>query len=117
MHFSDFTLFCFFLPFNFFIAFLLVIISRFLAKQYKNREKLSSYECGFDPFEDTRISFNIHYFLISILFIIFDVEIIVLFPIVLSFSITSLFSFIYIYFFLFLLTLGFLLELIQKTIR
>ena len=57
----DFNLFSLFIPFNFFIAFLLVFLSRFVSKQYKSREKLSSYECGFDPFEDTRISFNVHY--------------------------------------------------------
>lgn len=113
----DFNLFSVFVPFNFFIAFLLVFVSRLVSKQLKTREKLSSYECGFDPFEDTRISFNIHYYLIAILFIIFDVEIIVLFPIVIGFSIHSLYSFVYVFFFLFLLTLGFLLEWVQNTIK
>lgn len=106
----DFSLFSVFIPFNFFIAFLLVFVSRIVSKQYKNREKLSSYECGFDPFEDTRISFNVHYYLVAILFIIFDVEIILLFPIVVGFSLHSLYSFSFIYFFLLILTFGFLLE-------
>jgi NADH-quinone oxidoreductase subunit A len=110
MHFSDFSLILFFLPFNFFIAFFLVFLSRMVSKQFKNREKLSSYECGFDPFEDTKISFNIHYFLIAILFIVFDVEIILLFPLVLSFSLFSVYTYSYIFFFLGFLTLGFLLE-------
>jgi NADH-quinone oxidoreductase subunit A len=43
-------------------------------------EKISAYECGFQPFEDSRTKFNVRYYLISILFIIFDLEIMYLFP-------------------------------------
>lgn len=102
--------FLYILFFNFFFAFLLIFISRKLASKFENNQKLSAYECGFDPFEDTKISFNIHYFLIAILFIIFDVEIVLMFPLIVNFSMHSLFSYIYILFFLIMLTLGFFLE-------
>ena len=46
----------------------------------KDADKLSAYECGFEPFEDTRIRFDVRYYLVAILFIIFDLEIAFLFP-------------------------------------
>ncbi len=46
----------------------------------KNAEKLSAYECGFEAFEDTRMKFDVRYYLVAILFIIFDLEIAFLFP-------------------------------------
>lgn len=55
------------------------IVAFFTYKQY-DLDKLSSFECGFHPFEDTREKFNIRFYLVSILFIIFDLEITFLFP-------------------------------------
>lgn len=49
-------------------------------KRTLDAEKLSAYECGFDPFGDCRAEFNIHFYLIGILFIVFDLEVILLFP-------------------------------------
>ena len=46
----------------------------------KDAEKLSPYECGFEPFEDTRMKFDVRYYLVAILFIVFDLEIAFLFP-------------------------------------
>jgi NADH-quinone oxidoreductase subunit A len=69
----------------FLIAFLLYFVIIALHKQPENSkeiEKISSYECGFHPFEDTRQKFNIRFYLVSILFIIFDIEIILLFPVI-----------------------------------
>jgi NADH:ubiquinone oxidoreductase subunit 3 (subunit A) len=106
----EFRLFVYFFFFNFFIAFLLFLLSRVVSLKLDDIQKTSAYECGFEPFQDGQISFNIHYFLVAILFIIFDVEIVLLFPLVINFSLHSLFSFFFIYFFLFMLTLGFLLE-------
>jgi len=61
------------------IFFLSKIFSLFFSKNLDN-EKISAYECGFDAFEDARIRFDIHFYLIAILFIIFDLEIAFLFP-------------------------------------
>lgn len=64
----------------FVISCLLVFLSYFLVYQEPGIEKNSSYECGFQPFSDSRGKFNVRYYLIAILFMIFDLEIIYLFP-------------------------------------
>jgi len=62
------------------LAFIILGFSYFLINQFPDTEKLSSYECGFDPFGDARNPFNIHFYLVGILFIIFDLELTFLFP-------------------------------------
>lgn len=66
------------------LSFGIVIIIQFLSflfsSQITNVEKFSTYECGFEPYEDARNVINIHFYLIAILFIIFDLEIAFLFP-------------------------------------
>ena len=58
----------------------MVAASFLVARQRPNTEKLSPYECGFDPFDDARIRFDVRYYLVAILFIIFDLEVAFLFP-------------------------------------
>ncbi len=58
----------------------LLAIGLTLGRGRKDAEKLSAYECGFEAFEDTRIRFDVRYYLVAILFIIFDLEIAFLFP-------------------------------------
>ena len=70
----------FFLLISFFIFFLIYFISLVIVVKEYDVEKISSYECGFDPFSEVRIKFNVKFYLVSILFIIFDIEIIFLFP-------------------------------------
>lgn len=65
---------------SFVIASLLTFLSYFLVYQEPDLEKNSAHECGFQPFEDTRGKFNVRYYLIAILFMIFDLEIMYLFP-------------------------------------
>jgi NADH-quinone oxidoreductase subunit A len=55
-------------------------LGRLGVKHRGDAEKLSAYECGFEPFEDTRVKFDVRYYLVAILFIIFDLEIAFLFP-------------------------------------
>lgn len=62
------------------LALFIVILSQIMSEKKIDLEKLSAYECGFDPFGDTRHTFNVKFYLIAILFIIFDLEIIFLFP-------------------------------------
>lgn len=62
------------------VSFALTLLSYIFVKQNEDIEKISSYECGFQPFEDSRNKFNIKYYLIAILFIIFDLELIFLVP-------------------------------------
>lgn len=71
------------------IAFALVILSYLTASQKGGTEKLSTYECGFEPFEDARNTFDIKFYIIAILFIIFDIEVAFLFPWSVSFDYTG----------------------------
>jgi NADH-quinone oxidoreductase subunit A len=59
---------------------LLLILSYLLSNQNPDTEKLSSYECGFEPYEDSRNKFDIKFYIIAILFIVFDIEAIFIFP-------------------------------------
>lgn len=62
------------------VGVVLVSLGRVLGPSRPDREKLSPYECGFDPFEDARVPFDVRYYLVAILFILFDIEIAFLFP-------------------------------------
>ncbi|HEX7079582.1 MAG TPA: NADH-quinone oxidoreductase subunit A [Gammaproteobacteria bacterium] len=76
----------------------------------KDAEKLSAYECGFDPFEDTRMRFDVRYYLVAILFIIFDLEIAFLFPWAVSLDAIGGFGLAAMGVFLALLVVGFIYE-------
>ena len=58
----------------------LMVIGRFLGPRRPDAQKLSPYECGFEAFEDARMKFDVRYYLVAILFILFDLEIAFLFP-------------------------------------
>ena len=73
-------------------------------------EKLSAYDCGFEPFNDSRMEFDVRFYLVAILFIIFDLEIAFLFPWAISLGKIGLFGFISMMIFLFILTVGFIYE-------
>jgi NADH-quinone oxidoreductase subunit A len=79
---------------------------------YKNPdpEKLSAYECGFDAFDDARMKFDVRFYLVSILFIIFDLEVAFLFPWAVAFKEVGLFGFWSMMLFLAVLTIGFIYE-------
>ena len=65
---------------SFLLSFLLFFIAFLLSPKKSNFEKNSSYECGFEPFSDGHIMFNIQFFIVGILFMIFDLELAYLFP-------------------------------------
>nr|YP_010316749.1 NADH dehydrogenase subunit 3 [Batrachospermum sp.]UNB13402.1 NADH dehydrogenase subunit 3 [Batrachospermum sp.] len=69
-----------FLIFAAFLSVIIFLLSYFLISQKANQEKVSAYECGFNPFDDARATFDIRFYLIAILFLIFDLEISFLFP-------------------------------------
>jgi NADH:ubiquinone oxidoreductase subunit 3 (subunit A) len=69
-----------YLLFAIFLSILLVVLAYALNNQAPDLEKLSAYECGFEPYEDSRHKFNIQFCIVSILFIIFDIEIMFLYP-------------------------------------
>ena len=72
--------------------------------------KLSPYECGFDPFDDARMKFDVRFYLVAILFIIFDLEVSFLFPWAVAFGKLGLFGFWSMMLFLAVLTVGFIYE-------
>lgn len=87
-----------------------LLISWFLAPRKPNAEKLSPYECGFEAFEDARVPFDVRYYLVAILFIIFDLEVAFLFPWAVAFQHLTWAAFWGMAIFLALLTVGFIYE-------
>ena len=75
------------------LAILIVALSYLLVTQSPETEKLSTYECGFEPYGDTRNQYNIRFYIIAILFILFDIEIIFMLPWCTSISQLNLLSF------------------------
>ena len=92
------------------LATIIIGASLVVAPQHPDREKLSSYECGFEPFEDARGRFDVRYYLVAILFIIFDLEVAFLFPWAVSLGHIGLFGFWSMIVFLGVLTVGFIYE-------
>ena len=87
-----------------------IIINFIFSPKKPDPEKLSPYECGFEPFNDSRMEFDIRFYLVAILFIIFDLEIAFLFPWAISLGQIGIFGFISMMIFLFILTIGFVYE-------
>jgi NADH-quinone oxidoreductase subunit A len=81
-----------------------------LAPNRPDSEKLSPYECGFEAFEDARMKFDVRYYLIAILFILFDLEIAFLFPWAIVLKEIGLFGFVAMSIFLAILVVGFIYE-------
>ncbi len=99
-----------FLVVSLFLSILIFAISYFFSSSLVEKEKISAYECGFNPFDDARNQFDVRFYLVSILFIIFDLEVSFLFPWAVTLSHLTLFAFWTMFLFLFLLTLGFIYE-------
>jgi NADH-quinone oxidoreductase subunit A len=92
------------------IAFAMVAASFVAAKQKPYPEKVSAYECGFEAFDDARRRFDVRFYLVSILFIIFDLEVAFLFQWAVSLADIGLFGFLSMLGFLAVLTVGFIYE-------
>lgn len=85
----------------------LIVAGRFLGRHNPDAQKNSPYECGFEAFEDARLKFDVRYYLIAILFILFDLEVAFLFPWALVFRGLGLYGFIVMSVFLTILIAGF----------
>jgi NADH-quinone oxidoreductase subunit A len=92
------------------IGLALLVVAFVVAYKAPNPEKLSAYECGFNAFDDARMKFDVRFYLVAILFIIFDLEVSFLFPWAVAFGRLGLFGFASMMAFLAVLTVGFIYE-------
>jgi NADH-quinone oxidoreductase subunit A len=86
------------------------VLARLTGSQNPDSEKLSPYECGFEAFEDARMKFDVRYYLVAILFILFDLEIAFLFPWAIVLQDIGWFGLVAMLIFLAVLTVGFIYE-------
>jgi NADH-quinone oxidoreductase subunit A len=101
------------LSFSLLLSGVILALSFILAVQTPDAEKTSAYECGFEPFEDARNRFDVRFYIVGILFLLFDIEVAFLFPWATTYGRTGSQSYFIVLLFLFLLTLGFLYEVVK----
>ena len=87
-----------------------VALNFLLSPKKPDPEKLSAYECGFEPFQDSRMEFDVRFYLVAILFIIFDLEVAFLFPWAITLGAIGVFGYVSMMIFLIVLTVGFVYE-------
>jgi len=104
---EEYAVIAIFMAFAILLTILIISASYLMAKQNPESEKLSAYECGFEPYEDTRNVFDIRFCVIAILFIIFDIEIMFLIPWCVSLAKLNLLGFWSMMDFIFELGIGF----------
>ena len=92
------------------IVIALLALNLFFAQSKPNEEKLSTFECGFSPVEQARQKFSVHFYLVGILFLVFDLEVLLLFPAAVSMYSIAQSGFWILLFFLVVLTIGFVYE-------
>ncbi|MGH8709866.1 MAG: NADH-quinone oxidoreductase subunit A [Burkholderiales bacterium] len=94
-----------------------MVLGWLLAPNRPDSEKLSPYECGFEAFEDARMKFDVRYYLIAILFILFDLEIAFLFPWAVALKEIGMFGFVAMLVFLAVLVVGFIYEWVKGALE
>ncbi len=92
------------------LCLVLLVVPFVVAYRQPDAEKLSAYECGFNAFDDARMKFDVRFYLVAILFIIFDLEVSFLFPWAVAFGDLGLYGFWSMMVFLGVLTIGFIYE-------
>nr|YP_010277829.1 NADH dehydrogenase subunit 3 [Cataglyphis aenescens]UHY95033.1 NADH dehydrogenase subunit 3 [Cataglyphis aenescens] len=102
----------------FIILSILILLVNFLIskKSSKNREKSSPFECGFDPMSQSRMPFSIQFFMISLIFLIFDIEITLLIPLIYMYFFLNKIMMFSSFLFLLILIIGLFIEYLEKSI-
>lgn len=103
------VIFSFYLTVLFLVS-ILLLVSFVASAQKPDVEKLSPYECGFEPFSEARVTFDVHFYIVAILFMIFDLEIAYIFPWAVCLGSLPFHGIRNMFIFLFVLTLGFVYE-------
>lgn len=93
------------------LVFILLAINQLISVNRPDTEKVSPYECGFAPLGDSRPQFSVQFYLVAILFLVFDIEVIFLFPFGVTLYQNSVYGFWFVLMFLIVLTLGLVFEL------
>jgi NADH-quinone oxidoreductase subunit A len=99
------------------VIFLLIFLALALVKKRPTRKKLMSYECGFEPFTDARKPFYINFYNIGLIFLLFDVELMLLLPGVYSLAILTPEGLGWLFFFIFILMFGYFYELVTGALK
>ncbi len=99
------------------ISAVVLALSFILAVQAPDSEKTSAYECGFEPFEDARNRFDVRFYIVAILFIIFDLEVAFLLPWGITLGLTGFLGYFVALGFLILLTIGFIYEVVKGALN
>ena len=110
MNYTEYLPIFIFIVIAFSMSFGFALLSGIVGPYKPDKEKLSAYECGFEPFEDARVKFDVRFYLVAILFIIFDLEVAFLFPWAISLSLIGLVGYLSMMIFLLILTVGFVYE-------
>nr|YP_004021382.1 NADH dehydrogenase subunit 3 [Solenopsis richteri]ADP01802.1 NADH dehydrogenase subunit 3 [Solenopsis richteri]ADP01815.1 NADH dehydrogenase subunit 3 [Solenopsis invicta] len=99
------------------ISSILIMLNFLISKKsFQDREKISPFECGFDPISKNRLPFSIQFFLISLIFLIFDIEITLLIPLIFLFKFFNIPMILSTFFILIMLLLGLYFEYSEKSI-
>nr|AML25710.1 NADH dehydrogenase subunit 3 [Staphylinidae sp. BMNH 1274192] len=103
----------------FMIVFIIMTLAILISKKtFMDREKSSPFECGFDPKSSARLPFSLQFYLIAVIFLIFDVEITLIMPLIINLKISNLLNFTFItFFFIFILIMGLLHEWNQGALK
>ena len=108
--FTEYSIILIFLLVSSLLSILLFLLSYMVTPQKLDQEKVSAYECGFNPFDDARSTFDVRFYLVAILFLIFDLEVSFLFPWSIILNKLPIFGFWSMILFLIILTIGFIYE-------
>ncbi len=92
------------------LTFVMILLCYVFGQIKPNTEKLSAYECGFQPFASIYLPIDVHFYRIAMLFLIFDIEILFLFPWCLNFNYIHGYGHLSVFFFIFILLFGFIVE-------